>query len=41
VTLASRTPPTPAEFEGYKQRYNNWGRWGTDDEFGTLNHISP
>ncbi len=19
----------------------NWGRWGDDDELGTLNHISP
>lgn len=21
-------------------QYNNWGRWGDDDELGTLNHIS-
>jgi kynurenine formamidase len=23
------------------QRYSNWGRWGPDDELGTLNLISP
>jgi kynurenine formamidase len=22
-------------------RYSNWGRWGADDELGTLNHIRP
>jgi kynurenine formamidase len=22
-------------------RYRNWGRWGADDELGTLNHITP
>ena len=21
------------------ERYSNWGRWGPDDELGTLNHI--
>ncbi len=23
------------------RRYSNWGRWGPDDEFGTLNHLTP
>jgi hypothetical protein len=23
------------------QRYSNWGRWGEDDELGTLNYVSP
>jgi kynurenine formamidase len=23
------------------QRYRNWGRWGTDDELGTTNFITP
>jgi hypothetical protein len=23
------------------ERVRNWGRWGPDDELGTLNHISP
>jgi len=22
-------------------RFRNWGRWGADDELGTLNHITP
>ena len=23
------------------QRYSNWGRWGRDDQRGTLNFITP
>lgn len=23
------------------RRFSNWGRWGADDEVGTLNHITP
>ena len=23
------------------QRFRNWGRWGKDDEIGTLNFITP
>jgi len=23
------------------ERLKNWGRWGTDDEIGTLNHTQP
>src|SRR5437773_6924784 len=23
------------------EKYKNWGRWGLDDEIGTLNHTSP
>ena len=26
---------------GYIDRLSNWGRWGDDDEAGTLNHIGP
>ncbi|MGI9604667.1 MAG: cyclase family protein [Acidimicrobiales bacterium] len=25
----------------YCTAYNNWGRWGDDDQRGTLNHITP
>ena len=39
--LADRTPPTLEEFEGYRERFRNWGRWGPDDALGTLNHITP
>lgn len=28
-----------AEFEALATRVRNWGRWGDDDEKGTLNHI--
>src|SRR5262245_3924020 len=34
-------PPTQAEVEGYFKRLNNWGRWGNDDQRGTLNLITP
>ena len=40
MSLADRTPPTVDEYEGYKERFSNWGRWGDDDELGTLNHIT-
>src|SRR5215813_13436290 len=23
------------------QKYKNWGKWGPDDEVGTLNHTTP
>src|SRR5438874_12816842 len=23
------------------EKYKNWGRWGPEDEIGTLNHTSP
>jgi kynurenine formamidase len=28
-----------AEIFGYVQSLSNWGRWGQDDELGTINHI--
>jgi kynurenine formamidase len=40
MALADRTPPTTDEFVAYKQRFSNWGRWGADDQLGTLNHIT-
>lgn len=39
-----RTPPRPvslAEFEQLFGSLKNWGRWGPDDERGTLNHLTP
>ncbi|MCG0289743.1 cyclase family protein [Streptomyces sp. PSAA01] len=32
--------PLPAEFHEIAKRVNNWGRWGTADEIGTLNLIT-
>jgi kynurenine formamidase len=39
-----KTAPTPvskAEFEKLFDSVCNWGRWGADDERGTLNYITP
>jgi kynurenine formamidase len=33
--------PADAEWRRVADRVRNWGRWGLDDELGTLNHITP
>jgi kynurenine formamidase len=33
--------PYPAEFHELAQKVSNWGRWGDDDELGTINLITP
>lgn len=33
--------PSEAEVLTYFERYSNWGRWGKQDQAGTLNHITP
>ncbi|HVT64938.1 MAG TPA: cyclase family protein [Mycobacteriales bacterium] len=33
--------PIPDEFFALAKEVNNWGRWGAEDERGTLNLISP
>ncbi|WP_253917093.1 cyclase family protein [Streptomyces sp. MNP-20] len=33
-------PAMPPEFHRLAERVNNWGRWGADDELGTLNLIT-
>ncbi len=35
-----RPAPTQDDVLGYFSTLSNWGRWGADDELGTLNHIS-
>src|SRR3979490_3529683 len=30
-----------AQFEAWQTQLSNWGRWGKDDELGTLNLITP
>ncbi len=35
------TPPSEADVDRYFERFNNWGRWGKDDQKGTLNLITP
>lgn len=31
----------PAELRTAARKVSNWGRWGAEDELGTLNHITP
>ena len=42
---AQATAPHPlvtqAEYERWQTELTNWGRWGKDDELGTLNLITP
>ncbi|MBK8503704.1 MAG: cyclase family protein [Saprospiraceae bacterium] len=35
----SRSIPTADDLLQYYERFNNWGRWGKEDKFGTLNFI--
>src|SRR4029078_10739449 len=40
----SLTPPAPvslAAFDAMFEAVKNWGRWGADDERGTLNYLTP
>jgi kynurenine formamidase len=38
--LHDRTPTTPEEYARFPERFSNWGRWGPEDQVGTLNHIT-
>jgi kynurenine formamidase len=40
MSLANRAAPTVEEYAAYKERFSNWGRWGDDDQLGTLNFIT-
>ena len=40
VPLGDRPDVTRADTERWKQELTNWGRWGPDDEIGTLNLIT-
>ncbi|HEV8672826.1 MAG TPA: cyclase family protein [Methylomirabilota bacterium] len=35
------TTPSETEVIGYLKTLSNWGRWGAEDELGTLNLITP
>ena len=42
--MAELTRPAPVtlrEFDEIFEAVKNWGRWGPDDELGTLNYITP
>ena len=32
---------TMAEYERWKKELSNWGRWGKDDQLGTMNLVTP
>jgi kynurenine formamidase len=34
-------PMDEQALDGIAQRVSNWGRWGAEDELGTLNHLTP
>ena len=38
---AARAPRNLGEFDSMFRELSNWGRWGSDDERGTLNLITP
>ena len=38
--LHERTIPSDDEYLSWRERFCNWGRWGADDEKGTLNFIT-
>jgi kynurenine formamidase len=33
--------PTIKTVRALSEKYTNWGRWGDDDQLGTLNHVQP
>ena len=39
--MTSSRTPEEAEILEYRQSQSNWGRWGQDDQMGTMNHIGP
>ena len=39
--MAASPGVSEADVLGYMQTLSNWGRWGPDDELGTLNFITP
>lgn len=39
--MTTRSKPSIQEINRYLETLSNWGRWGPNDEMGTLNHITP
>jgi kynurenine formamidase len=40
-TQSGHQVPDEATVFGWFESLSNWGRWGSDDQLGTLNHITP
>ena len=38
--MKQKQPTTLEEYQEYKTKFNNWGRWGENDQKGTLNLIT-
>ena len=38
---SSRPLVSEAQYEAWQTELSNWGRWGKDDQIGTLNLITP
>ena len=41
LNAQSRQPVTADTVDAWMTELSNWGRWGTDDQLGTLNLITP
>src|SRR6516165_12065308 len=41
VTPTPSHTVAPEDYERWKKELSNWGRWGTDDQIGALNLITP
>lgn len=41
MTTTTKSAPPETEVMTYFDRLSNWGRWGADDQAGTLNLITP
>jgi kynurenine formamidase len=39
--MGNPPPLTAADVDGYRTSLSNWGRWGDDDQLGTLNLLRP
>jgi kynurenine formamidase len=39
--VSATTRVSVAEFEAIFESVKNWGRWGKDDEVGTMNYVTP
>ncbi|MEZ5366826.1 MAG: cyclase family protein [Bryobacterales bacterium] len=40
-TASTRETVTKATVDGWMEQLSNWGRWGSDDQIGTVNLITP
>ncbi len=41
MTKTAEAKVTLEDINSAAKRLSNWGRWGPEDEIGTLNNVSP